>query len=129
MVRVFRAGSYADIRTPRLLIEAKWSEKRIRISAPAVLKVRELAFRHGLYPVLVAGTGRIRVVALLGDDMVEGIDTDIRCLLDSWYGMGYDVWVATWSGQYPGTPGVIPTTSLLGFRYSPDSVSDRVEEE
>jgi hypothetical protein len=40
-VKVYRTGKYADIRTQYLLIEAKWSEKRIRITAPSMLKTRE----------------------------------------------------------------------------------------
>ncbi len=115
-VKVYRTGKYADIRTRHLLIEAKWSDKRIRVTAPSMLKTRELGYRHGLYPVLVAGTGVVRVLVLLGADMSSEVDKELRTLVDYWHDKGYDVWVSPLVGGYRGTFGVIPTTGLYGYR-------------
>lgn len=115
-VKVYRTGKYADIRTRHLLIEAKWSEKRIRVTAPGMLKTRELGYRHGLYPVLAAGTGVVRALVLLGADRSSEVDNELRTLIDYWRGRGYDVWVSPLVGGYRGTFGVVPTTGLYGYR-------------
>jgi hypothetical protein len=119
-VIVSRRGRYADIRTPHLLIEAKWSDQGLRITAPALLKIRELAERHGRYPVLAAGTGHLRAVCLVGEQpRTAPIDNDILRLLEYWHTRGCTVWIAPLSTDWPGHPGVLPTTRLIGIRYAP----------
>ena len=116
-IKVYRKGRYADIRTDVLLIEAKWSDTRCRISAPMVLDLRELAYRHNLYPLLAAGTHGIRVACLCGQERSEEVDRQVRRLLDYWWNKGYDVWVVPVLEDYPGEVGVVPTTALIGKKY------------
>lgn len=110
-VRVYRRGWYADVVTPTLLVECKWSDRGLLIRPRPILRTMELARRLGKAPVLAAGTGLIRAGVWLGD--WPPIDTDFLRMLDYWYGHGYDVWVIGLSGG----DAVVPTTSILGWRW------------
>lgn len=110
-VRVYRRGWYADILTPTMLVECKWSDRHLLIRPRPVLRIMELAKRLGKVPVLVVGTGMVRAGVWLGD--WPPLDTDFLRMLDYWYGRGYDTWVVGLSGGSE----VVPTTSVLGWRW------------
>lgn len=94
VVRVFRRGSYADVRTPNVLVECKWSTRGVlRISGRYCSKVMALARLWGLYPLLVSGYDDVRALCLLGGGLPEGVDKDVIRLLYFWRDRGYVVFV------------------------------------
>lgn len=93
-VRAWRRGEYADVRTPNCLFEAKWSsDGELRIRGAYCVRVIRLADRLGLYPVLVAGTGDVRVLCPLGGRPEGGIDKELRRVLQYWLEAGMRVFV------------------------------------